>query len=486
MADANCLYPLLKHFVSDSSSAAAVREVVLAPRGLFMRDPQFSSPGAIELNPRDDGHRDVEEYIKSLGLPTEMTETMLKSWEWQASRRMGNLSPPIELQWPPFNYFNTTTILLLTLCESISTLYIGQLVRDDMLGRFLLMTNYGETHKHALQKLEHVHMGAVDPDYEQSEDFYPFDFLPTLQMFHRLPSITTITMDGVCSVRELEPEFSIERIGNIKKLYISRSDIRTHQLEQIMRLPKALEEFTHTTGGLFSRDGAKPYVKSMTIGEALRQHRNTLRKLTLSSEDITWPPPFALEDEDPSANITSEEYKAIQKHYGLRYIQKDLDIQDQLLEADDSREQPPLNGIGSLRDFTLLTHLNISLEMLFGFGLADYSGKCCQLNPKPEKSLVELLPPNLEYLCIYDYIRGTVMDFDQNINELLACKGDKFPRLKSISGVKQTIEDRIKYHTFVDTLEALDYPPYSRPYLGREWKTTDEPETPFTAWEPDE
>lgn len=75
----------------------------------------------------------------------------------------------------------------------------------------------------------------------------------------------------------------------------------------------------------------------------------------------------------------------MRKHYGERYIQKDLDIQDPLIEEDDSQEQPPLNKIGSLQDFKSLTLLGISLQMLFGFGLADYSGKYCQVAPKATK-----------------------------------------------------------------------------------------------------
>ncbi|OAQ69594.1 hypothetical protein VFPPC_11925 [Pochonia chlamydosporia 170] len=387
MTDSERLYPLIKHFVCDSSSADAVGEVALARFGPLMKDPKFRRPNQTETNPIDDGHLAVEEYIKHICLPNDTTDTMLKSWAWEANRRMGNMTPQIQLRDPARNYFNTTAILLLSLCKNISTLYIGTIFYD-LLGQYLRMVNYGETPVPALQKLQHVHIGALMAAHEPPEDFYSFYLGATLRLFHRLPSMTTISMDGVCD--NMEPEFYIERVANMKKMYITRSDIRTFPLDQMIRFPKALEEFTLTTGGLFSRHGSKPCIISRTLGKALRQHRHTLKTLNLSSEDLAWPAPWGVDDDGLSGKIQGESYEALREFYGPNYIQKDLEIQDPQPKEDDDPPDQPLNGIGSLHDFPQLTYLSLSLQMLFGFGCELYDGASheMQVGPKPQKSLV--------------------------------------------------------------------------------------------------
>jgi hypothetical protein len=52
-----------------------------------------------------------------------------------------------------------------------------------------------------------------------------------------------------------------------------------------------------------------------------------------------------------------------------------------------------------------------------------------------------MLPPSLEYLCLYGYARGESPDVDEHIDELLAKRDKKLPNLKVIKGIDERVRD---------------------------------------------
>jgi hypothetical protein len=417
-------------------------------------------------------HQAVAKYITQLGLSHKATNIMLDSWEWETRRRNGTSQH--QKQWggdedfndPGIAYFNTATILLLSLCKNISKLYFGQL-HTSAVTDYLLQVNYGTLPHAALSNLHHVELGIVEW-YDHDERIYKVvEFMQHMRYFHRLPSIQTISMDGVCDV-QIDSAFYVNRIGAMKKLHITRSHIRGHLLRQMLQLPKALEELTVSTGGLMRPGGGLCNIKSDDIAKALRQHRLSLKILDLSFEDLFLRSSHRTSNQDGEEH--SEEYdfleaeyddydeeerqealKMSKEAYGHAYIAMDLDIQN---AAVDDGMAFAYGTIGSLHDFTALTHLSISLGALLGFHLLD-AGKRAQGPPNSTVRLVDVLPPNLEYLRVYDYQGGEVGYFDEQIDEFLRQR-DKFPKLKEITGVDTVIEDMKRYGGELEGYEVPD------------------------------
>ncbi|KAH7220412.1 uncharacterized protein BKA55DRAFT_546200 [Fusarium redolens] len=102
--------------------------------------------------------------------------------------------------------------------------------------------------------------------------------------------------------------------------------------------------------------------------------------------------------------------------------------------------------IGSLHDFPHLTHLSIGIMPRLG----EYDGWKPPFRSKEppyrlEKPatfrLVDMLPPSLEYLCLYGYARGESLDVDEHIDELLAKRDEKLPNLKVVKGIDERVRD---------------------------------------------
>jgi hypothetical protein len=54
--------------------------------------------------------------------------------------------------------------------------------------------------------------------------------------------------------------------------------------------------------------------------------------------------------------------------------------------------------------------------------------------------LVGVLPPNLEYICIRGYSRGSCRFCDRRIPQLVERRDEWFPRLREIRGVDSYVE----------------------------------------------
>ncbi len=84
----------------------------------------------------------------------------------------------------------------------------------------------------------------------------------------------------------------------------------------------------------------------------------------------------------------------------------------------------------------------------------------------PPFRLVDALPPSLEYLCLYGYVRGLSVDVDAQVDELMARRAARLPRLAEIRGVDETVEDlAARYGGGEPSEETL----WQRPEIDLDW-----------------
>jgi hypothetical protein len=120
-----------------------------------------------------------------------------------------------------------------------------------------------------------------------------------------------------------------------------------------------------------------------------------------------------------------------------------------------ARESIPSRSIGRQDDFKSLTHLSIvscfslvgrsewtltrfeRTGLLLGYKVTSAGNK--GTTPSANYRLVEALPPNLEFLCLYGYQKGRIAIIGDQVTELLEKKSSLFPNLVEIQGVNELI-----------------------------------------------
>lgn len=452
-SDIDRLYSLISAYIAKPRLAETVTEIVIKPLPMPRESCWGFDDSTIAIEPmepvRNEAYIAIESYVKDMGLGDETTREMMKSLEWQRSHMLGAWSGSSHEQGQNRRNFSlAATTILLSLCKNIEKLYIGEINpswgTDEPLSGYLLKSNYAQIPNPGLQKLREVELANDGfPPYGSSwfdERVYSrVEFMDYMQYFHRLPSIHSITMDAVGEY-QAEREFFPERCGNFKKIHITHSDISSSMFDQIIAISKDLEDVKLSIGGLWSQDGGSPLFALATIGERLSEHRSTLKRLDLdvdgNSEEDT--------PEDMYGDYWEEELEGLQKlfeeFYGHDYLALDKEAAAPPSVSDASKRTYG-RTIGSLHDFEALTHLSIRLKGLLGppFGERWSHTRIPEHEQKPPFRLVDGLPPNLEYLCIYDYERGAHSDFDGYINELLAEKAERYPKLKEILGIDEFV-----------------------------------------------
>jgi hypothetical protein len=94
--------------------------------------------------------------------------------------------------------------------------------------------------------------------------------------------------------------------------------------------------------------------------------------------------------------------------------------------------------IGSMYDFTVLSHLSIRVKLLLGPQLFKPSTGIKVALPAPFR-LVDSLPPNLKYLYVRGYRAGIDPNWDKQIKELMVIRTEKRPALKEVLGIDKEI-----------------------------------------------
>ncbi|KAF5678699.1 hypothetical protein FHETE_1140 [Fusarium heterosporum] len=460
--DIEQLYCLLQAFIQDPSRTQHVTEVVIQAwdwnqntQSLSYQDEVEERIGYEEL--LDDPELRLRRYAGRLDLDEETNTLVTKSLDWK--RREHDLRIQNEME-----FASALIILLFSLCENISSLYLTECYHQKPVWDYLLRGNYGQMRKPPLQKLKNVHL--MNNVWIEERAYDSIEILQYIQLVHRLPALELVTIDAILPY-EAERGFFVPGTGNMKKMEITHCDMTGEFLAVIISIPKALEELKLSIGGLWGPDGGLPIIRPSHIGRALWAHRNSLRMLDIDLSvlvhgqfDQNYETKDAVNEEYDESD-PEEEYQY--DEYGRDRIALDKEISIKREEVDFKIYDPT---IGSFHDFPHLTHLSISINTLLG--PANTLETPNQLvEPAPFRP-INGLPPNLEYLCIYGYVRGKEVDVDGLIDELLAGKDEKLPRLKVIKGIHEHIPCLGDIHGRGD--EPDEDKVYVRENLKFEWK----------------
>lgn len=348
------------------------------------------------------------------------TEEMLHHLDWKRRQLNGEPQDPLNTYRSDQHQFAfTATVILLSLCKNITTLYLGEMGKQGVLQEYLLESNYSTIPYPGLQRLQNVVL-LTGGDYLMNDERYYdiVEILDPFQYFHRLPAIQSVTMEGIGEYQG-ERNLFVPKTSNLKSIHIGHCDIPSSLLGTVIRIPKALEELSISMGGLWNIDGGRPMVYSKTIGKCLLEHKETLRVLDLDVD-------FAgmSDGEDGKDNGGEEEEEECRMD---QYFNMDLEISDSPLwsiDLPDTRQYG--RTIGSLHDFMALTHLSIGVDALIG--------------PHPPFRLIDALPANLEYFCLYGYVRGRNQGVDEHVAEFMQMKSERLPKLVEVKGIDETEE----------------------------------------------
>ncbi|PNP79360.1 hypothetical protein FNYG_07436 [Fusarium nygamai] len=440
--DTKRLYCLLQSYIEDPSRAKAVTEVVIdATPWIYAstsKVPEYdelpTSMGYEELG--DPPEIRLRRYARSLQLGDETSAKVDKILSWKCREYEFKLQKESE-------FSIAMIILLFSLCENISTLYIAENLQQPVVD-YMLKANYAQMKSPPLQKLKDVRFFAGT---QSDERFYSgFDILRFTQLIHRLPALESVAMDGM-SDYQADHQFFVPGTGNMKRLRVTHCDISPSFLTVMISIPKALEEFKLSIGGLWTLDGADTSSEPFYIARALYAHRNSLRVLDLDVDvgagvnAVDWDVDRNFEEEEDDG--TDWEIKDQLDLYGRDRLALDKKISTGH-KMDSGKEYTPT--IGSLHDFPNLTHLSIGImpllgEYLGGFDQYGFKKPPYRLEQPAPFRLVDMLPPSLEYLCLYGYTRGENPDVDEHIDEFLAKRDDELPNLKVVEGIDERVRD---------------------------------------------
>ncbi|KAG5809583.1 hypothetical protein H9Q74_014225 [Fusarium xylarioides] len=274
--DTKRLYSLLQSYIDDPSRAKAVTEVVIdATPWIYAStskvrdyDELPTSMGYEELG--DSSEIRLRRYARHLELSDETADQVDKILSWKRRECEFKLQKESE-------FATAMIILLFSLCENISTLYLAENLQQPVLD-YMLKANYTQMKNPPLQKLKDVRFFA---GARSDERFYSaFDILRFIQLIHRLPALESVAMDGM-SDYQADRTFFVPGVGNMKRLEITHCDISPSFLAVMISIPKALEEFKLSIGGLWTLDGADTSSEPFYIAKALSAHRNSLRVLDI-------------------------------------------------------------------------------------------------------------------------------------------------------------------------------------------------------------
>lgn len=431
-------YQLLPAYIKSPDLTLSVQEFI---PGVGISEQWLGGDPLGPSPPISDGdHASVKDHVAKLGMGTDITRIMLDSLDWwkqrwrvhaaQATAPSGVVSyvTPEDTQKQAYAFSETITALVLSLCKSISTVYFsrGALTATGPLREYLRASNYGLTPYPALQGLRHVGYHSIGPVmndwcYENVE------FLNLMRYVHRLPLVASISLDGV-SDHQTEPQelFPPSTSTSLKQIHLSHVDIQPGLLSTIIRIPAGLEELSLSFGGLFYPDGS-PTIDPALLGKALRQHKSTLRALSLDlGHAEIW--------------VASEEYgddcdeMEIPDGDDERYYDMDLAASKGAAQrASELESDYESETIRSLRDYSALTRLSISVRVL----VAVVDPNLSMSDAVPEFRLIDILPANLEYLCLFGYEKGKNLEMDSLVQEVVDSRSERLPRLREIVGADE-------------------------------------------------
>lgn len=456
--DFDRLYPLIRIYIAQPDLALHVTELAICQdtgrRYQLFRPHQSADGDGLPAS-----HIEVEEYIGRLGLDKDRANAILYAFDpihnidiapppWPSDpleRR--HFRPP-----PRCSFVDAAIVVLISLCRNISTLYTTTRTFGDfctfragngprsVLASYILDCNYNLIPNPGFQNLKYVEVPADENLYlatgEDERSYMPLESLDVFQFFHRLPSIDTITLDGVEEYLSSQKLF-VPRTGCMKSICMRHVHLRTSILTTIISIPKALEGFTLSVGGLWTGEGDSPYVDAENLSKALSQHKGSLKRLDLDIDVTLYDSGFFTEDHITYAHEIWDQQPRAKQKYGEEHLRldKEISLVGSIANEDNTRTY---NGtLGSFHDYSALTHLAIGIRSLLGYPGDEFD---------PPHRLVDVFPAGLEYLCLYGYVKGEYECLDNHVTELIENMNERLPNLKTIAGVDEVVEDvRIKY-----------------------------------------
>ncbi|KAM5345860.1 hypothetical protein ACJ41O_011721 [Fusarium nematophilum] len=449
--DVESLFPLIAAYAQHPSLADSVEEVALDATRWGDRHSQ----PVLEYRPIDDAtYATIETQVSSLGLGSferSVLDALSKQRRELAGQATTRGMASQKRSADNGSFAMAAVVTLLAMCKNISTIYLARLFvmgtargrgakPISFVGRFLESLKQGDPPQaRCLQNLKRIEMiegvnSFMDPPGH--DDFTtPFYFLG------HLPALEELVADAVIEYQN-DP-FPYEKgSSNVKRIEIRHTDLATETVSKILQIPRGLEEFTLSLGGVFFPDGGSPSIELGSLRKNLALHKETLKKLDLDVNiALSWP----YDDEEEE--------------------EEDEDEED---EEDRDGERPskmprlfrakPRTTLGSLADFQALTHLSIGPKVLIPSG---------EPSKKPSKSqpalrLIEILPPSLKHLCLYGYEKGESAYVDGEIEELLEKKAERLPDLKEVRGVDEMVED-------TNVMYGDEQEEYERPERSFDW-----------------
>ncbi|WZH48191.1 Putative f-box domain containing protein [Fusarium acuminatum] len=448
-ADIERLYPLLLSYANNSTRANSLREVIVdtyswpSHYSIFYDTddpvllPQESGKG-LDAKRANRGHVDhdahsfLERHVTSLGLEDHLTGLIVEALAWKKQHWLGHVPDDTrDFDNRETAFAAAALVVLFSLCENLSVLRIDSF--PAVTKEYLLRNNYGQINRPALRRLETVEFFKEEP--LDSRLYETVDFLEYFRLFGRLPTMSILIMEGVFDHEVVDLVFP--GTTNIRRIQLSHIEISGWTLSMIIRAPKVLEELRISTGGLWALDPGMFDMPCKTIGKSLLQHRSTLRILDL---DVSFG-----HGEDRSREELLDQFLAQSEEVYLNLDKESSDIPFWLDDIPDDR--PYGSTIGSLHDFNAMTHLSIGISALLG---PPYEIK------EPPFRLVDALPPNLEYLCLYGYVEGEIGKLDSHVEEFMQHKESRFPQLVEVQGVDKTILGIANFYAGYDRLDEED------------------------------
>lgn len=320
--------------------------------------------------------------------------------------------------------------------ESLKLRPIGRYMRKSYpplpLEQFLLHCTsvFNSVFLQNLRRIDLLHTDDAldnDPLY-----FNRYDLLYHMSLFHQLPAIEHVRVGGM-EIDENGREDFPPLTSNMRHIELVHSVLPTMFLCSVITSSKRLQHFTHSVGGRVTLDTGSWHMGFPAIFRALLLHRESLESLDLDT------------DSDYSHDLEFEEFEEYLTDSGS--VDNDETEEDRIAFANQqSVVKLIFSQTGSLRSFTALRRLSIGVRCLFQMA-HGISADC-----HPASVLADLLPPNLEYLCIRGYEPGVHALQDIHIQDLFEkFVAGQLGALKEIYGLQEYIPNSAAVH--IDDVE---------------------------------
>lgn len=427
------LYPLIAAYIEHPELAESVVELAVDTEkwpgyeGFYGYCPDQNR--AVRRRPvSDEVHEKMEDYVWGMGLADEVVDFMIGALRWKKREVRDGITGA---EWQGANseeykFATTATAIVASFCSNVATLYLGH-VDQGPWSICLLLASMGRLAQPALQKVARVELLAGFNAVDQ-RDYGLVNLERCFNLICRLPALESVVAVGVADW-DHEWEALPARCSSMRKLEVTHADMQNRTFATILKLPKALEEFKFSLGGLTYPDGGMPSVSPNLVGQHLWLHMDTLRVLDLDI-DACFSDVGELEPEEDHPEPWDKPGTMAYAAWKLEHEEPPRTS----LDGPDGRDYGLT--LGGFRDYAALRSLKIGVAALLG---STWQGR---LREEPHFRMVDALPGGLEYLCVYGYRRGEHLDVDEHVDEFVRLKEERFPGLV-VEGLEQRVDGEL-------------------------------------------